>query len=614
MRMSFCRLLGLAFPAALAAQPGAPLPTPVARHLYLFTLDLQGTALDEFPDAVKALNGVMTVVDKNGQHMLMASSPSELLITLPQVLPSEFAVEVDLIPKRCCNPDDIMLEGTPTMNRGPASVQLTWQPERISAVGGGGEMYQSNMPDDLAAATPGNLTHLVFAFNGTTIKLYTNGRRLYTLEKQFVRGRVLRVWLGGESATNPMYLAGLRISGGAWNPEIASGGRPGAASAATGVQDQPAALGKSNLPVVKPDTTTPTPAPDTAATSQQTAQHQEKLTGSTGPLPDFPLRATVDAQGQSSLSWPAVTGATSYFAVRWLVGHPDCCSDTSPPSGMSTPAWKSAPFIRAGTYGFRVYASTPTGLRTAETTLQYPPPLQALAILNVASGGPLGIIVGWGVFPDATAYRVYRAPGPTQPGVLLGTGPASVESPFFGEGMSGAIDAALGADAKDYRYWVQAVLSDGSLSDPGPIVPVTVQSGGMTNPFGGALAPTGVTPSVGGTTTITFNGQQARGSKVTWDWDPEPPMRPVNLYFATVEVATGLTFGGNWSLLRSETIQLPGIPLFPYLQEATVSGPPYVAEIPAGYYVRFCLSYFPMTAEQRNDTNYPACVISQTPP
>ena len=219
--------LSLLLTAPSAAQP-------------IFTLDLSGTSLDEFPAAVKALNGVMTVVDKNGQHMLRASSPSEFLITLPQVLPADFTVVLDFIPKGCCAPDDIMLEGTPTMNRGAASTQLTWHPERISAVGGGGEMYQSTMPADLAASTPGNLTQVVVEFSGPTVKLYTNGRRLYTLDKQFARGRVLRVWLGGQDeGLNAVYLAGLRIEGGTGLNLIAATGAAG-----------PTKLGGSSNPVV----------------------------------------------------------------------------------------------------------------------------------------------------------------------------------------------------------------------------------------------------------------------------------------------------------------------------------------------------------------------------
>lgn len=191
----------------------------MAQSPFLFVLDLAGTPLDEFPNGVKALNGTMTVVDKDGQRMLRASSPSEFLITLSQALPADFTVEVDLIPKSCCNPDDFMLEGTPTMNRGVASVQLTWHPARLRALGGGGEMYQSDMPADLAASTPGNLTQLVATFSGTTIKLYTNGRRMYTLDKQFVRGRVLRVGLGGQDeGAQAVFLAGLRVA-----PGISSG-------------------------------------------------------------------------------------------------------------------------------------------------------------------------------------------------------------------------------------------------------------------------------------------------------------------------------------------------------------------------------------------------------
>ena len=227
-------LLGLllpASPATAAAQPAIQRPGP-----YLFVLDLEGTPLDEFPNGVKALNGVMTVVDKFGRHMLMVSSPSDLLITLPQLLPPVFTVEVDLVPKAGGGaPDDFLLEGMPGRNRGVASAELTWHPSRISVVGGGGDMYQSDMPADLAASTPGNLTHLVMEFNGTTIKLYTNGRRLYTLEKQFVRGVVLRVGLGGASSGNPMYLAGLRVGAGPAAPGIiaAEAGLPEGSAAAT---------------------------------------------------------------------------------------------------------------------------------------------------------------------------------------------------------------------------------------------------------------------------------------------------------------------------------------------------------------------------------------------
>src|SRR5258706_15331888 len=91
-----------------------------------------------------------------------------------------------------------MLEGTATRNRGVASAELTWHSAHIMAVGGGGEVYQSDMPAGLPASTPGDLTQLGLEFLGSTIKLDTNGRRMYTLDKQFARGRGLGGGLGGE--------------------------------------------------------------------------------------------------------------------------------------------------------------------------------------------------------------------------------------------------------------------------------------------------------------------------------------------------------------------------------------------------------------------------------
>jgi len=295
------------FVAGLLLAAAAPLPGQSP----LFVLDVQGTALDEFPSAVKALKGTMTTVDKNGQRMLRASSPSEFLITLPQNLPAAFTVIVDLIPKACCNPEDIMLEGTPARNRGVASAELTWHPAHIMAVGGGGDMYQSDMPADLAASTPGNLTQLIWEFKGSTITLYTNGRRMYTLDKQFVRGRVLRVWLGGaDEGLNAMHLASLSILDGAvaagviaagavsTNPQInpairlnssrlGGGVATGGGTAPATVSTQPTAVAPASAGAVAvaPVLTTPTAGRSSAALVTTLAPKAVTLSGFTAKGP-----------------------------------------------------------------------------------------------------------------------------------------------------------------------------------------------------------------------------------------------------------------------------------------------------------------------------------------
>jgi len=364
MRTRFLNLLLFAVPGALVAQPGTPPPG----RPYLFVLDLQGTALDEFPSSVKALNGVMTTVDKNGQRMLMASSPSELLITLPQLLPSVFTVEVDLVPKACCNPDDFMVEGTPTRNRGAASAELTWHPERISAVGGGGEMYQSAVPADLAAVAPGNLTHLVIEINGPTIKLWTNGRRLYTLDKQFVRGRVLRVWLGGESATNPMYLAGLRVGTGPAAPGViaAGAGLPGGGGASPNPSSQP--------------------APQTVGT-QQAASGGGRI---------VPNVAVTMGSGGPLVTWGLLGGVSSYTVKRWKLNDLTCCNAVSP--ALSGSPWQDGALPAAGTYIYEVTATNPGWTATGQAQfVQFKSPGQIATVAPPASTAPANPAVTSGV-------------------------------------------------------------------------------------------------------------------------------------------------------------------------------------------------------------------------
>jgi hypothetical protein len=78
-----------------------------------------------------------------------------------------------------------------------------------------------------------------------------------------------------------------------------------------------------------------------------------------------------------SVSWQAVSGATSYVVVRWLVGDNVCCGNTSPLEGIPALTWQDDVLPRAGTYGYRVYANNSNVISTGESTLTYSPPLPA---------------------------------------------------------------------------------------------------------------------------------------------------------------------------------------------------------------------------------------------
>ncbi|HEX6943244.1 MAG TPA: hypothetical protein VF128_09980, partial [Gemmatimonadaceae bacterium] len=215
------------------------------------------TPVGELPTGLKLLSGTVDVVDVNGTHMLRASSQAELELPLPQVLPQDFSVEFELIPKQCCNPQDFAIEGTSVGHSNPGSSQITWHRNRVTVIGGG-ESFAAEMPDVLANSTPGMPTVVTVVMQGTTLKLYTNGRRLYTLtDRKFVRAQKLWIWLGGQDDDKyAVYVARIRVvdnappagplnasnpppAGSASQPATGSGGAPTRLTWSVRVNNQP---------------------------------------------------------------------------------------------------------------------------------------------------------------------------------------------------------------------------------------------------------------------------------------------------------------------------------------------------------------------------------------
>ena len=616
----------------------------------IVTLDIAGTPVGGTPTGFRVLKGGVEAVDMDGTRMLRATSPTELLVQLPEALPENFTVEFDLIPKHCCNPEDLSFEGTPTLSRSGTSAQLLWWQDAVRVIGGGGD-YQAQMPPALRDVLAGQLSHVAVSFEGTTLRMYTNGQRLYTLaDRRFARGRVLRVFLGGQDADQQaVYLAGLRIA--------ASGG-------ATVV-----------------------------------AQQQNALTGTSssgGAASVSGLMVQVDAQGLANVSWQAVQGATSYFVVRWLTDDPACCNNMSPPSGSSSLAWQDGTLPKAGTYGYRLYATTASGVATTETQVTYQPgrtatvttpggtiatteppsaepppatsrpvgapsppppatpppptsspppqtnPRQPRGAAPPASGLPgpeqtsanfpsndgWGVGILWTPVPNATAYRVFRMLSATVPGVLIGRVSAADAARVSQDmGVLGALDPDIPPSGEvQPKYWVDALFADGTRSDPGAITNVQVTQNGL----GINLPPVpNLRVTVGGTTTITTaEGLKGRGNKVTWNWDQLPETTEQTksyVFYVTVEVVDALSqFGwGSGSLIyRSETVMVPGTsPLALLLPPGGVSGPPYSLSLPAGKAVRLCVSQAPIV-DLVNARKYSygiydipiSCIDTQLPP
>ncbi len=207
----------LALTAALAG-PGAAQSTTtmsgfVPGSRTIWQMNLANLQPGDLPAGMKLLQGNLELGSKDGKPTLFTNKPTDFLIRLPEVLPADFTLEFEISAKKCCNPEDLMFEGSLRRNRGVASAEVTWHPSHIMVVGGG-EMYQSDVPEDLGLTLPGALAQVNVSYAGGALKLWTNGRRLYTLsDRKFARGRVLRVSLGGQDGPEyAVHLAGLRIA------------------------------------------------------------------------------------------------------------------------------------------------------------------------------------------------------------------------------------------------------------------------------------------------------------------------------------------------------------------------------------------------------------------
>ena len=248
------------------------------------------------------------------------------------------------------------------------------------------------------------------------------------------------------------------------------------------------------------------------------------------PVPTLPAApAGVSATGgtkQVTVSWPAVTGATSYN-IYWSSASGVTTANGTKVAGATSPA-VLAGLADSTTYFVIVTAVNAAGesaasAQIAATTLGVvttPPPTAPAAPTGVsATGGNEQVTVSWPAVTGATSYNVYWS---TTQGVTTATGTriAGVTSPFVHTGRTASTA---------YFYIVTAVNSAGESS-------ASSQVSATTNapPVAVPAAPTGVV-AVGGTKLVTVS------------WNPVSGATSYNVYWSTtpgVTVATGTKIAG----------------------------------------------------------------------
>ncbi len=168
--------------------------------------------------------------------------------------------------------------------------------------------------------------------------------------------------------------------------------------------------------------------------------------------------AAVDAAGVGSVSWQAVTGAISYFVVRWLDGDPSCCANVSPPQGIASLNWQDSALPKAGTWWYRVYATTATGIVSGEASVQHQgiasgvPALRTIALSAFNASGGVSFPA-----PRAIDLAAFAATGP----IITVTAPTRAVSGLPGTNSSPAVPAAR-------TITIPAFTAAGSVIAPPP--------------------------------------------------------------------------------------------------------------------------------------------------
>ena len=369
----------------------------------LFVFDVAATR-GTFPRGVSRLSGSVEWVTKEGRQMLKATERSELLITLPveQILPQNFTIEVDLIPRNRGPERDVTLEGKPSITQDGGSAHLEVMTDAnfgtIYVVGGGTNIPEFPMPEAVRATLPESFTRVGVSVEGNTIRFFINGTEILPdpeqpskkVQARFARGNVLRVTLGGvaeDDGGKPVYLSRVRLATGA----------------------------PVTVATALPATTTGTITP--IASNPSTQLERAPLSGtptilSNGPAPTG-LTVT-GTPGTASLTWTALTGAIGYRVERapvgstnWLALTPGQVTETKLANDRLPDAF--------GTYTYRVIAYQSDGRFGAATVNFTPPNPSDPTQLRARFFAPGQVSMGWQNAPFARSYLV------SGPGVPAGT-------------------------------------------------------------------------------------------------------------------------------------------------------------------------------------------------
>jgi len=182
----------------------------------IFFTDFTDDQVGNFPKRLTFKTGQMEVVElEGGQRALKASSPSELVIPLPEVLPQKFTVELDVINR------DTRAVGATTFDLTGGSramdskyTMVGWGHNGLLVAGGGLQTMDVVAKDADVVRYMGHPASFRILGDGPGLKLYVDEKRVANIPNAaFERGRTLLLDLQGrDDEKNAVYVTRIRVA------------------------------------------------------------------------------------------------------------------------------------------------------------------------------------------------------------------------------------------------------------------------------------------------------------------------------------------------------------------------------------------------------------------
>ncbi|HEY5415757.1 MAG TPA: hypothetical protein VIK41_13060, partial [Gemmatimonadaceae bacterium] len=169
---------------AAAAKPNAKIWENydfVPGNKVIFYTDFSEDKVGNFARGVKYRGGSAEIVERNDTKVLRATSTAEFLVPVGKKLPERFTLEVDVIaPLSGVMNRALSFEGGAEQAGDEKSAWVTWNPQGAWIQGSGLDMNSggAHVPEAMASAFAGNVTHIRVLMDGAYFKMYANERRL----------------------------------------------------------------------------------------------------------------------------------------------------------------------------------------------------------------------------------------------------------------------------------------------------------------------------------------------------------------------------------------------------------------------------------------------------